>query len=207
MLAWIDNNDHWISLILNAAMLLVWIFYLQLFLRRFRRQLRAKIVINRGAGSSIDATCFISNMSQESIYVESVVMRVSAGDRQWACAVTDIERLDGEEPSSDPRKNTLQGPLRPGDFMPIGRFRRLVERVLRGQGEQTKVEDLQEPIGLELQVFADYASEDLLVSAKRRFDITRRGEALCLHAPTLRTEQIRSRRRRKQLAATLQNIG
>ncbi len=121
--------------------------------------------------------------------------------------MTDVERLDGEPPSRDPRQNTLQGPLRPGGFMPIGSFRRLIERVLRARGgDMVRVEDLPDSITLELQVFADYASEDLLVGAKRRFDINRRDGALCLHAPTLVTEQIRSRAERKQLAAALKEI-
>ncbi|HZD91900.1 MAG TPA: hypothetical protein VE224_17505 [Pseudolabrys sp.] len=204
MFSWLDNSYPWLSLLLNAAMLVVWIAYLQTIVSGYRRQRRAKIVINQGAGSSVDATCFISNMSQESIYVESVVMRVNAGGKHWECAVTDVERLDGEEESSDPRQNTLQGPLRPGDFMPIGSFRRLAERVLRVRRDgSNSVENLQDPIELELQVFADYASEDLLVSAKRRFEIRRRDGALCLHAPTLATEQIRSLRARKQIMAAM----
>lgn len=93
--------------------------------------------------------------------------------------------------------------------MPIGGFRRLVERVLSGQNHDrtAHVEALSVPIGLELQVFADHASEDLLVSARRRFEITRQDGTLCLYAPTLATEQIRGRRERKQLAAMLLRAG
>ena len=48
MWQWISSNYHFLSLLANFGMLIVWVFYLQLFIGSFNRQRRTKILINRG---------------------------------------------------------------------------------------------------------------------------------------------------------------
>ena len=76
MLTWIAENTEVLNLAANVAMVVIWLAYLHVFLRSFRRQTRPKIVINLAAGSTLDAACFISNMSSEPIYVESIVAKL-----------------------------------------------------------------------------------------------------------------------------------
>ena len=65
MFEWISDNSETVNAVSSVAMLLVWIAYLQVFLISYRRQVRPKIVINRAAGSALNASCFVGNISSE----------------------------------------------------------------------------------------------------------------------------------------------
>jgi hypothetical protein len=202
MLEWIDQNAELLSLVVSAGMLAVWLIYLHVFLVSYKRQTRSKIVINRGAGVDLDARCLISNMSSDAIYVESIVASVEADDCDWRRTVTDIEvRGDGEIPA-DPKRLTHQGPLGPGEYMDIGSYRELIERVVDGRGRLEMVlEEMTGPVIAQIQVVADYASEDLLVGARRRFELNSQERRWLLKPQDGGTEQIRSRRERRSLSA------
>jgi hypothetical protein len=162
------------------------------FLVSYKRQTRSKIVINRGAGIDLDARCLISNMSSDAIYV----------DCHWRRTVTDIEvRGDGEIPA-DPKRLTHQGPLGPGEYMDIGSYRELIERVVDGRGRLEMVlEEMTGTVIAQIQVVADYASEDLLVGARRRFELKSQERRWLLKPQDGGTEQIRSRRERRSFSA------
>jgi hypothetical protein len=200
MLEWISNNSETISAISSVAMLLVWVAYLQVFLRSYHRQVRPKIVINQAAGSTLDASCFVGNMSSESIYIESVIVTLACRERDIIHTVTDFEELDGGDRPDDPRLRTLQGPLRPGDYTSIGTFDDLIEQVHRNKGEAVDhPKSSGEPISLEVMVIADYSSDDLLIGAKRSFKAESLGQGWLVKANTSATEQIRSRRERQKI--------
>ena len=74
MVEWISENSDLINAVSSAAMLLVWVAYLQVFLHSYRRQLRPKIVVNRAAGTALESSCFVSNMSSESIYTLNALL-------------------------------------------------------------------------------------------------------------------------------------
>lgn len=205
MLDWVREHSSVIALVVNILMLGVWMTYLQVFVRGYSRQTRPKIVINRGAGSALTARCFISNMSSEPIYVESIVAILEADGQRWSAAVTDVETLDGFAMPEDPKKQTYQGPLQRGDYMEIGSFRSLIDRVLRKADLSgiAELDRMSENITAEIQVYADYASEDLLIGAQRRFTITWDNGAWRLHPEQLDTGQIRSRRQRRYIQERL----
>ncbi|TNC60456.1 hypothetical protein FHG71_22030, partial [Rubellimicrobium roseum] len=74
MLDWLSANSDAVNVVLNLAMLLVWIVYLQVFVSSYRRQRRANILISVGGGSGLDARCLVSNMSEGAIYIRSLVL-------------------------------------------------------------------------------------------------------------------------------------
>ena len=91
MLDWIGENHSVVSTLSNVGMLLVWIVYMQLFLSSYKRQTRPKILINVGAGRSIDGRCLLSNMSSEAIYIESLIATMETGEGRWVYPVTDAQ--------------------------------------------------------------------------------------------------------------------
>ncbi|WP_127143314.1 hypothetical protein [Pelagibacterium montanilacus] len=208
MLQWIADNSDTINTISNVAMLLVWVAYLQVFLQGYRRQVRPKIVINRAAGSGLDASCFVSNMSSESIYLEIVIVTLRCGEFNASHTVTDVDSLDGEERPNDPRKRTLQGPLRPGDYTSIGSFDSLIATVLRRKGEAVdRLKNSEDPIHVEVMVAADYSSDDLLVGARRAFAADWEARGWHLTPRSAETEQIRSRRERHKIKQAIAGQG
>ncbi len=208
MFQWISENSDSISAIANVSMLFVWIAYLQVFLRSYRRQVRPKIVINRAAGTALEAACFVSNMSSESIYVESVVVTLVCGDYRARRAVTDLDILDGEDLPSDPRKQTFQGPLGPGEYTAIGTFSRLLDRMGVDKDEAfDRLKQSAHPLSLEVVVVADYSSDDLLIGARRRFSAECKDGEWVLTSETTETEQISSRRERRRIKEWIASEG
>jgi hypothetical protein len=204
MIEWLTEHNAGFGALANIGMLIVWLVYLQLFARGYRRQTRPKIVITRAAGSTLDASCFISNMSSDAIYIESIVASLCCGDQKWSRTVTDLETLDNEDDARDPFRKTHQGPLRPGEYMQVGTFGNLLERVLgTSANERDGLNGLQDPLVAEITVIADYASEDLLVGASRRFALHKRAHSWLLHPESVSTHQIRSRRERRKIATAL----
>ncbi|SDH23831.1 hypothetical protein [Pelagibacterium luteolum] len=199
MLKWVSDNSDAISAVSNLAMLFVWIAYLQVFLQSYRRQVRPNIVINRAAGSALNASCFVGNMSSESIYIESVIVTLNCEGHDIRDTVTDSKELDGDERPDDPRQRTLQGPLRPGDYTSIGAFDELIEKVHRNKGRRDHPKAAGVPIFLEVLVIADYSSDDLLIGAKRAFTIEPKGQDWHVRGMTAKTQQIRSRRERRRI--------
>lgn len=205
MLEWMSEHQELLNLLVNLGMLAVWIAYLQLFLANFRKQRRPNILINFGAGSGLSARCLVSNMSSEAIYIESIIAKLEGDGTTQTCAVTDLEDLGAERVLEDPKQGTRQGPLASGGYMDIGEFRDLIERVLRSNGTP---DDGQPPslVGgrvFELQVIANYGSENLLVGGERRFDLVERQGQLSLRPRGIDTRQITTRRERRRIARTL----
>lgn len=197
MWSWIETNHQVISALANIAMLLVWIAYLQVFVSSYRRQKRSNILINRGAGSGLEARCLIGNMSAEAIYIESLIATVETAGGRWSCPVTELP-----EGRSDLDLKTRQGPLQGGRLMDIGSFRSLIEPVLRGgvgPRDADAPDGLENLVAFEIKVIAVHGSEDLLAGATRRFDLIRRQDQLLVRGHEVGTHQIRSRRERKRL--------
>jgi hypothetical protein len=208
MLDWITENHATLSLLVNVGMLIVWIAYLQLFLANFRRQTQPKLLINIGAGRSLDARCLVANMSSDAIYVESLIATVITEQERWVHPVTDVRDLADDDGSSDPRELTRQGPLQPGAVMDVGSFRDLVGRVVAESGHSREAAG-GFPDGLrslEIQVVADFGPDDLLVGARREFELVKRDGRLGLGAHSPHTIQIRSRRERRRIKRILEEV-
>ena len=204
---WISEYHQTLSLLVNIGMLLVWIAYLQLFLRNYRRQTQPKILINIGAGRSIDARCLISNMGSDAIYIESLIATVETNDGRWECPVTDAQALAQDQEQSL-RNMTAQGTLKQGEMMDIGSFRDLARHVVRESDcpVPSEAEFPEELTAIEVQAIADFGPDDLLIGAKRRFEVVREDGGWVLGKHTPHTEQIRSRRERREIKRRLENI-
>lgn len=201
MLHWISSNSEWLNVVANWTMVLIWIAYLQVFLRSFRRQTLPKIVINRAAGSSLSAACFVSNMSSEAIYIESVIVDVEIEGRSFAGTVTDFELPDAHEGADDPKRRTYQGPLPPSQYTSLGTF----EALIQATAERTNYDwkRARKALSVTITIIADYASEEHLIGAKRSFSTSYANGQIELTADQPSTTQIRSRRARKHIQKTL----
>jgi hypothetical protein len=208
MLLWLTANKELLNLIANWAMVAIWIVYLQVFLRSFQRQTLPKIVINRAAGSSLDAACFVSNMSPDAIYIESVIVELTYGEETFASAVTDFKATNEDGDDQNAKRRTFQGPLAPSAYTSLGTFRCLLESLSERTGCDIDPFQLSNsPIFIDVSILADYASERHLIGAKRRFRATPEAGHWTLAGEALETQQIRSyseRRRMRSLLAKME---
>ncbi len=183
-------------------MVTIWLIYLQLFWRNYRRQLRANIISNRGAGTGLDARCIIANMSAEAIFIEGIILVLERGGQRWSTAIT---KAKGLRQNADPAGSVPmhEGPLAAGDHVDIGRFEDLVERSF----EEVEGDSEADRLGLdsfEIWVIASYTAERRLVFARRRFSVDWHRTHWALQAEKLKTETIRRGPKRRRIEAVLQ---
>lgn len=200
MLDWLNEHGSALNVLINFAILVVWLVYLQLFLQSYRRARRPKILISRGIGEGLRSHCLLSNMSAESIYIHSLIATLDFSERRYVASVTDLVEIS-EESHPTARDATIQGPVSVGGFVDVGAF----EDILRRAGWsdwRNRGGDGAGSTTLELTVIATYGSEDLIVGAQRLFDIERREGDWVTTPRSPETRQIRSRAARKALSRT-----
>lgn len=197
---WLSNNSEVVSLLVNVGLLLVWLSYLQLFLYGFKRRRRCKILVNIGGGTRLSSRCLVCNMSEEPVYVLSIVATVTTAQGSRRGTVTDYEMEDEAQPT-EAGQVTRQGPLRQGDCRDIGSMGQLVESARHTYGDWESPDKLDHdrwPREVKLTVVAIYGPEDLPVAAERSFKLTRE-DGQQVTPITIDTQQIRGRRARKRL--------
>lgn len=190
MWSWLSSNSEAMNVILNGAMLFVWVAYFQLLYVTFRKQNQSNILINRGAGEDLDSRCIVANMSAGPIYIQAVKMELIVGDRSLSRVVSDTQKLQKGQSARASVETTAQGPVAPGDLLDIGTFAQLAEMVLETadhDGHATAVEDVEQ---LVVTVFAVYAVRNDLVGATRRFRVERRGGVASLVPATVMAKQL-----------------
>ena len=199
---WLNSNSAVLNLFLSLGTLLVWLFYLQLFFYGFKRRRRCKILINMGGHDSLSARCLICNMSEEPVYVMSLLAAVTTPAGTWRQPVTEYEFGDNAPPPEEPGQASRQGPLRGGDCRDVGSFAQLVERARHAHGDWAPADSLgrdSRPTEIKLVLVAIYGSEDLPVAAERCFRLVDDDGTQRLKPRTVETQQIRSRSARRQL--------
>lgn len=127
MIDWISENSGMLQVVLNAAMVVIWIVYLQIFFISLKRQHRSKLLINMGVGSGLKARCFISNLSLEPLYLHDVVVELTTDAGTREAVITDRAEMTVDQMDS-PSQGTNQGPLKSGDSVDIGSFNDILER-------------------------------------------------------------------------------
>ncbi|MCF4097917.1 hypothetical protein [Maritalea mediterranea] len=207
MLNWIVSHSQIINSMINLAMLVVWVAYLQTFISSYHRQTRSKIMITRNGVYSLKSRCLVCNMSSETIYLLSLLIELDTPDGHKSYPITEIEGFDASQKPSDDDVRSRQGPLESGKVRDMGSFQEMIAHAL-GEGEGTISADEQHwpPIeSLKVRAIASYGSEDLPVGACRSFKVRRKESGWEVHPHTSEARQIRSRRERKELKSLLDN--
>lgn len=204
MLTWISSNSQVLTVVVNFAMLLVWIFYAQLLLNNYRRQRRPRLLINQAGGRGMHSRCLICNMSQEAIFVDFVLAALHTSSGERLLPVTDFQFEQERDGAKQLEHGTHEGPLQPGSCLDVGMFESVYKRVsqvpLEGSKEPTPISGDEEIHRLEIQAVAIYGSEDLPIGARRRFAISGHdGEQRELRPETVDTQYYLSRRERRRM--------
>ncbi len=192
---WLAQHSAALSVVLNAAMLVVWISYLNIFLFSFLRQRRQLITITQGAGVALNAKCFASNLSLEPICIVEVVIDLVVGGEQCQAVVTDRTLMNDQE-LQDPREATNQDPLQSGHHSSIGEFGDLIRRGLSAGECKGSIEDVSD---VTITVVAATRAKGAVTGARRAFVIEGTGDDRILHGRTLMADQITGRAARHKL--------
>ena len=202
MLGFIATHSDVINAIANVAIVLIWVVYLQLFLVTLRRQRRSAIRIDRGVASDEHARCIVTNMGQEPVYLLAIVADFGDAAHCARAVVTDRDELADKEVSVE-LERTNQGPLSQGQALDVGSLADLLQRArarLDVKIEQAEIE--------RMSVTAVAISNEAahLVAAQKTFAADHRQDGRVLFTPeTVLTRQVRSRWKRRDLLAFLEN--
>ncbi|PRX09937.1 hypothetical protein [Martelella mediterranea] len=193
---WLNANAGALSAIASLLTIAIWAVYLQLIVSGFREGRRAKILINRGAGPSLDGHCLVANMSAKPIYIDAVLLDFTLRDDErhedFRYSLSNLNF--GEEKAPDSRKRWFQGPLDSGEHLDLGSFKTLIGKMSpKGFDDFENIEDIK------LTVVATYTSEDQPVAAERGFDIIHKDGDLLLSPRSYSATQIRSSSARKRI--------
>lgn len=90
MYEWIQEHNKVLSVLISFGTLLIWLVYAQLLYSGYRRQVRPRIVINRGKHRDLNALCIISNMSAEAVFVEHILARLETSEGTVLEDVTEL---------------------------------------------------------------------------------------------------------------------
>ncbi|MFP4313734.1 MAG: hypothetical protein ACLFR0_05335 [Alphaproteobacteria bacterium] len=199
MQEWLLEHSAIINVFTNITMLLVWVFYLQIFFLTFMRQRRSKILINRATGKDILSHCLICNMSAEPIYVSNIIISMKNDHGEWLGSVTDIEASSMED-EIVATQLTYQGPLASGEFFDLGSFQKLLQNASKLNGATDEVLDKDSHLTIEIIIIGIYGSEKRAVGASRLFEYTKDGTLI---PQSFDTKQMRSYWTRHKLRSYL----
>lgn len=176
---WIEQHATLLQVGVSIATLMIWIFYAQLLFQSYRRVRRPKIVINQMLGKSDKARFLISNMSQEAIHIDKVLVCLGDETHQVCEQVTDTDPdLDfrNDEVGKSARaarldELTVQGPLESGKCIELGALQNLMRRIAHQAraGDETEPPLGQGSCRIEIIVIAVYSSEKGVIGASRAF--------------------------------------
>ncbi len=200
------ENVEVLSLGASLAMVAIWLVYLHLFWKSYRRHLRPSIIINRGAGTGLDARCLISNMSAEAIFIEGIILVLEHEGQRWRTAIIGTDEIGEDEQTRDPLQPTRihEGPLASGAFVDLGRFQQIVEHAFGTVKKESNSEDRLGFDCFEIWVIARYTSEQRMVFARRRFDVSHKKGNWVLRPYKAQTEEVRDGEKRRRIEETLQ---
>lgn len=210
---WISQNSQWLSVLINAGMLLVWMFYAQLLLSNYRRGRRAKLIIDQGTGRGLNSLCLVANMSSEAVFIQVVVAALYNKEDRISRDITDVkvrareEDAGAQEGVHGKQAQTIQGPLQSGSYLDLGTFGEIIDSVVnkRRGSQDHELEHYADQYSLEITMITTFGPENQPIGSRRCFEFTRSetGEQL-VRATTIDTQRMAGLRDRRQMRRWLQ---
>lgn len=201
---WINEYSGALSALGSLATIVIWAVYLQLLFGSYREGRRAKILINRGAGPTLDGHCLVANMSARPIYIDAVLLDFTVQEEDGECKQLSYSlsnlNIDDED-TSDSRTRLFQGPLQSGEHIDIGTFRQLIGKMSPPDFDAFETID-----SVRIVIVATYTSEDKPAAAERIFDVIKKDDRLLLSPRTYSAHQLRGRRARKGIEQTMRDL-
>ncbi|MDO3380758.1 hypothetical protein [Gilvimarinus algae] len=118
--------------------------------------------------------------------------------------VTDYARHSPEDKSV--ANNLREGPIQPGGYLVLGSFEDILQSAVGTDQSppQTQKDALEHAKRLQICIAATHGPSQHLIGARRSFDISRNGEAGHLQAQSIYTEQLTSKRKRREVRQWVQ---
>lgn len=194
MLQTLSDHAPLLNAGLNAAMVLIWVVYLQIFLVGHRRQSRSVIHIDLGSIDGAQARCLVTSLSSGAIYVQGIAADLVRNGHTSRMLITEREEVD-QDKVEDPMSRTNRGTLQPGQTVDIGSLDDVIRRAQIRLGEEWTFDEID---SVTITVVAISGQAERIVGAAKEFCVER-GDSTIWFSPTkILTRQIRPRQTRKE---------
>lgn len=201
MLDWITANATPLNLLVACFTALVWLAYLQLLYSSVSRQRRPMILISRSIGQGRAARLFVSNMGAEPIYVSSMIADLETEETNASAIITDDTDIEADDESDALEDATTEGPLKSGEYLDMGSFGGLMDRVARYAQPRVDVADVYR---LSLTVAASTGHSALISAGTRSFRVRIERGKWVFYPETISTVQLRGMLQRRRLRGRLE---
>jgi hypothetical protein len=176
LMHFVSEYSEAISALANVGILLVWLVYAQLLYLNFSRQRKPKININQINGYDLESSeCVISNLSQEPVQIECILLVITLFDHSIVFNVTEKQGEEVNPSSESVDRLTRQVTLSPGAYVSIGKIQTLLDRIVGGSRLVSNGESLAETAeiikGIEIRTIADYGPDRHPVGFLKKFRI------------------------------------
>lgn len=199
MIEFLSRYSEILNVLLNAAMVIIWVVYLQVFTVNHLRQARAVLHIDLGAAEGARSRCLVTNLSSSAIYVQAIVAELSYEGHRSRTQITDKDELNPED-VDDPLSRTNRGTLQPGATVDIGSLENLVTRARIRLSEDWSSEYVEE---VTITVVAIAGQVDRIVAASKTFNAEKVESGIRFSAQRLLTRQVRPRQTREEFSKML----
>lgn len=186
MIPWLQSNTAFVSMLTGIVTALIWLIYLQLLVLSQRRQRRAILSIDRGAGRGMDGRILVTNLGFEPVYVTDFIAVLHRKDEQFSANITERKEVARSELDT-PLAATLQGPLETGQFRDLGSIQSIFDRI-RHQQDMSDMSDLDE---FELFVLA---RRERSTGARRSYRVVYQDGEPYLDADMMDTQRLSARK-------------
>ena len=186
ILHWLQENTAFVSMVTGIVTALIWLVYLQLLFTSQRRQKRAILSIDRGAGHGMNGRIILTNLGFEPVYVTDILAVLHKGGEAFSANITERDEVSYDDLDT-PLSATLQGPLSSGEYRDLGAIQNIFERIRVQEG----MADLSELDRFELMVLA---RRERATGARRTYRIVYHDGEPYLDADTMDTRRLAPRR-------------
>lgn len=192
MISFLSQYAHILNVMLNAAMVLIWVAYLHFFTVNHLRQARNVVHIDLGAAEGARSRCLVTNLSAKPIYVQAIVAELCSGGQRSMTQITDKDEIRPED-VEDPLSRTNRGTLQPGQTMDIGSLDNLISRARIHLSEDWHSDDVD---AVTLTVVAISGQAERLFAASKIFEGEKNENGRAFVAKNVLTSQLGKRQTR-----------
>jgi hypothetical protein len=197
-------NIDWVSASSNVIMTAIWLIYLQFFYFSYRRSNRPYMIIHQAQGNGPNSPCMFVNMSKEPIHIQSIIAYIETENGIRRAFITDYQRHSPED--TNVGSALREGPLQPGGYLVLGNF----DEILQGENTQAKDAPLvpgaiEKNRNVEICIAVTHGPSKNLIGARRSFSIREQENNSELKPHNTYTEQMTSRKKRKEVRQWVQD--
>ncbi|AQS46655.1 MULTISPECIES: hypothetical protein [Thioclava] len=198
---WLVDHNQVVSIAVQIVTAFVWLVYLQLLLQNFRRERRSKLLLTRVAGGHERGHLMLGNMGAEPIFVKALLADLVVDGKTYHSIASDS---GGFAPFGDSQPDeSIKGPLNTAEYRDLGRISDLVDVALEFSSLPDDAKEMETVV---FTVLAESSRDNILVAGRLSLDVYNAGEHQRFLPQSLSTEQLRSFRKRRELASRLEEM-